>query len=173
MRGVLLAGAAAGLASIAIALALTVEPSHRLGVGSVATARADTDDTVPATELIGRSVRGKPILATRYGDATSERVALVVGVIHGDEPAGLRIVRALRRIASKVEGAQLWVIWTVNPDGLRADSRKNARGVDLNRNFPYRWRDDVPQSSGYYPGPRPASEPETKAVMRFAERIHP
>lgn len=173
MRGVLLAGAAAGLASIAIALALTVEPSHRLGVGSVATARADTDDTVPATELIGRSVRGKPIVATRYGDATSERVALVVGVVHGDEPAGLRIVRALRRIASTVEGAQLWVIWTVNPDGVGGHTRKNARGVDLNRNFPYRWRDNVPQSSGYYPGPRPASEPETKAVMRFAGRIHP
>ena len=171
MRRALLAAAAVGLASIAIALA--VGQSHRLGVGSVPTARADTDDTTPASEVIGWSVHGKPIVATRYGDATSERVALVVGVIHGDEPAGLRIVRSLRRIASTVEGAQLWVIWTVNPDGVRADTRKNARGVDLNRNFPYRWRDDVPHSSGYYPGPKPASEPETRAVMRFARRIRP
>jgi protein MpaA len=45
--------------------------------------------------------------------------------------------------------------------------------VDLNRNFPYRWHDDVPHSSGYYPGPRPASEPETRAVMAFVRRIRP
>jgi murein peptide amidase A len=45
--------------------------------------------------------------------------------------------------------------------------------VDLNRNFPYRWRGDVPQSSGYYPGRRPASEPETRAVMAFVRRIQP
>jgi hypothetical protein len=65
------------------------------------------------------------------------------------------------------------VIETVNPDGLGADTRKNSHGVDLNRNFPYRWRDHVPQSSGYYPGPKPASEPETLAVMGFVRRIQP
>jgi protein MpaA len=169
----LLAGAAVALTAIAIALVLPEGPPRGPGTGMVATARADSDDTAPATEVIGRSVRGKAIVATRYGDATSNRVALVVGVIHGDEPAGLRIVRSLRRIAAGVEGAQLWVIWTVNPDGVRADTRKNAAGVDLNRNFPYRWRDDVPHSSGYYPGPKPASEPETRAVMGFVRRIRP
>ena len=45
--------------------------------------------------------------------------------------------------------------------------------MDLNRNFPYRWRGDVPQSNGYYPGPAPASEPETRAVMAFARQIQP
>jgi murein peptide amidase A len=172
VRWAALAGAAA-VAAMAIVLALAAEPSHGPGVGTIASARADNDDTAPAREVLGRSVRGKPIVATRYGDATSDRVALVVGVIHGDERAGLRIVRPLRRIAPTVEGAQLWVIQTVNPDGLRAHTRKNAHGVDLNRNFPYRWRDDVPHSSGYYPGPRPSSEPETRAVMAFARRIQP
>jgi len=166
---------AAGLACavFALALALDLDPYPGPAVGTIATARADNDETTPISEVIGRSVNGMPIVATRYGDAASSRVALAVGVIHGDEPAGLGIIRALRRIAPTVEGAQLWLIRTVNPDGLRAHTRKNARGVDLNRNFPYRWQDDVPHSNGYYPGPRPASEPETRAVMSFVERIRP
>jgi murein peptide amidase A len=127
--------------------------------------------------LVGRSVQKRAITAVQLGDSAGTRVALVVGVIHGDERAGLRIVRALKRRAAQdpaaLAGTQLWVIDTVNPDGLRAHGRKNAHGVDLNRNFPYRWRDDIPHSNGYYPGPRPASEPETRAVMAFARRIQP
>src|SRR5689334_669483 len=146
---------AAAVAVLAAAVLFAVDPDTGPGphVGTVATARADTDETSPSSEVIGRSVRGKAIVATRYGDATSNRVALVVGVIHGDEPAGIRIIRALRHLAPTIEGAQLWLIPAVNPDGLQAHTRKNAHGVDLNRNFPYRWRDHVPQSSGYYPGP--------------------
>jgi protein MpaA len=132
-----------------------------------------------ATErtVIGHSVQKRALTAVQIGDPAGTRVALVVGVIHGDERAGLRIVRALKREAAQdpaaLAGTQLWVIDTVNPDGLRAHTRKNAHGVDLNRNFPYRWRDDVPHSSGYYPGRRPASEPETRAVMAFVRRIQP
>jgi murein peptide amidase A len=128
-------------------------------------------------QLIGRSVQGRAITAAQVGDPTGTRVALVVGMVHGDERAGLRIVRTLKRVAvgqpEELAGTKLWVIATVNPDGQRARMRKNARGVDLNRNFPYRWHGDVPHSSGYYPGPRPASEPETRSVMAFAKRIQP
>jgi protein MpaA len=126
-------------------------------------------------EFVGRSVEGRAITAAQIGDPAGARVALIVGVIHGDERAGLRIVDATKRLAAAEAGAlagtQLWLIATVNPDGQRAHTRKNAHGVDLNRNFPYRWHDDVPQSSGYYPGPRPASEPETRAIMAFVGRI--
>ena len=93
MRRACLAGVAAAALS-AIALALVAGPSRWPGVGTIASARADNDDTAPVNEVIGRSVRGRPIVATRYGDATSDRIVLVVGVIHGDERAGLRIVRA-------------------------------------------------------------------------------
>jgi protein MpaA len=127
--------------------------------------------------VVGRSVEKRPITAVQIGDPAGAHVALVIGVTHGDERAGLRIVRALKRGAAErpesLAGTQLWVIDSVNPDGQRAHTRKNARGVDLNRNFPYRWQDDVPHSSGYYPGPRPASEPETRAVIAFARRIRP
>ena len=127
--------------------------------------------------VIGHSVGERAITAVQVGDPAGSRVALVVGVIHGDERAGLRIVRALKRRAAQdpaaLSGTQLWVINTVNPDGLSAHTRKNAHGVDLNRNFPYRWRGNVSHSSGYYPGPRPASEPETRAVMAFVRRLRP
>jgi murein peptide amidase A len=128
-------------------------------------------------ERLGKSVQKRAITAVQVGDPAGTRVALAIGAIHGDERAGLRIVSALKREASRVRGGlagtQLWAIATVNPDGLRAHTRKNSHGVDLNRNFPYRWRGDVPHSSGYYPGPRPASEPETRAVMRFVRRLRP
>lgn len=47
---------------------------------------------------------------------------------------------------------------------------KNARGVDLNRNFPAGWRD---LDGNYESGPRPRSEPETRAVLRFLRRVNP
>jgi murein peptide amidase A len=138
---------------------------------------APAASTASEQVLVGRSVQERAITAVQVGDPAGTRVALVVGVIHGDERAGLPIVRALRRRAARdaaaLAGTQLWVIDTVNPDGLRAHGRKNAHGVDLNRNFPYRWRDDVPHSNGNYPGARPASEPETRAVMAFVGRIQP
>src|SRR5215216_1355788 len=86
-----------------------------------------------ATEpiVIGRSVEKRPITAVQLGDPAGARVALVVGVIHGDERAGLRILRALKRLAGsrpgELAGTQLWVIDSVNPDGQRARTRKNAR----------------------------------------------
>ena len=45
-----------------------------------------------------------------------------------------------------------------------------ADDFDLNRNFPWRWK---PLTGYYYSGPRPASEPETRAAMRFMDNIDP
>ena len=44
--------------------------------------------------MVGHSVQGREIRALRVGDPAAERVALVVGVIHGDERAGLGVTRA-------------------------------------------------------------------------------
>jgi protein MpaA len=126
--------------------------------------------TTPA-ERIGSSVRGKPIEAIRLGDPTSPRKALVVGNIHGDEPGGLKVTAALRRRFSDIQGVDLWVVDTANPDGLAAHRRVNAHGVDLNRNWSYRWRPGP--RTGYYPGPSPFSEPESRALRDLIERIQP
>jgi protein MpaA len=119
--------------------------------------------------IVGHSVDHRPIVATRVGDPAAAVRVLVVGDIHGNERAGERIIARLRRSAPP--GVRMWLLRTVNPDGVAAGTRQNAHGIDLNRNFPYRWR---PGARGtYYPGPRPASEPETRAVMRLVRRVRP
>ncbi|MFL5832643.1 MAG: DUF2817 domain-containing protein [Solirubrobacterales bacterium] len=120
-------------------------------------------------ELIGHSVEGRPITGIRAGAAASSFRLLVIGDIHGDETAGMRIARRL--IARKPpRGVELLVVPTLNPDGVAAGTRGNAHGVDLNRNFPFRWR---PLGGGEYSGPRPLSEPEARAAHRLILRDQP
>lgn len=124
----------------------------------------------PRTEVLGRSAEGRAIEAIELGDHASTRNVVVVGCIHGNECAGLAIIRRLRE-HGPVPGSDLWLVPDANPDGHRLDQRQNGRGVDLNRNFPWHWR-PLPRGT-YYSGPRPASEPETRALMRFLRRVHP
>lgn len=134
------------------------------------TALASTAAAGARTIVIGHSVKGRPIIALVRGPNDAPRKILVVGCIHGNECAGLAIVSALER-APVVKGVQLWLVPEMNPDGTAADTRQNADGVDLNRNFPYQW---APVSDPtYYSGPRPLSEPETRAAVRLIRRIRP
>ncbi len=124
----------------------------------------------PRRVVIGHSVRGRPIVAWVLGPSTAARRILVIGVIHGNEPAGLAITTALRR-RPPPRGVQLWIVPELNPDGVAADTRQNAHGVDLNRNFPYRWQ--FSSDPTFASGPAPASEPETRAAMALVRRIRP
>lgn len=124
-----------------------------------------------AATVIGYSVHWRAIRAYERGD-TSAPATLVVGVIHGSEPAGLAVIARLRR-APLPAGVHLWLVPTANPDGLAAGTRQNAHGVDLNRNWPVAWVHNGRPWDGYYSGPRPMSEPENRAMRAFIERIHP
>ena len=121
----------------------------------------------------GHSVRGAELDAVRLGDPNAARKALVVGSIHGNEAEGQEIVHILKHSYRDLRGVELWVVNSVNPDGVKAGTRQNARGVDLNRNFSYPWRGGASRSSGDYPGPHPFSEPESRAVRRLAKRVRP
>jgi protein MpaA len=118
-------------------------------------------------ELLGRSWQGRAIRAFEVGDRGGRRI-LVVGCIHGNEAAGIAVAGALRRTSPR--GLDLWIVPDLNPDGLAAGARGNAHGVDLNRNFPYRWR---PRSGVYASGPRALSEREARIAYRLILRLHP
>ena len=122
--------------------------------------------------LLGRSVRGAPIRAVRVGSPRARVRLLVIGSVHGDETAGRAIAARLLR-ARPPRGTALWVITDLNPDGHASRSRQNANGVDLNRNFPYRWQPDGIPFDTYHSGSAPLSEPESAALARFVERVRP
>jgi beta-N-acetylhexosaminidase len=133
-------------------------------------ALAPAAPALPAqAETIGTTAQGRPIRAELVGSARARTKILVVGSIHGNEPAGRAITRRLRRVRPP-RGTAFWIIDDANPDGSAANSRQNSHGVDLNRNFPYRWQ---PQDGVYESGPGPASEPETQVLQRFVERERP
>lgn len=144
-------------------------PSHHQA-GHKAARLVDTQ--VRRTVVLGHSVDGRAITATEIGDLDSPARTLVVGCIHGNEPAGISIATALAAGPVPSEAA-LWMIADLNPDGVAAGTRANAHGVDLNRNFPYRWRPLGPPGSLYFAGPRPLSEPETKLAAALVQMLRP
>ena len=107
----------------------------------------------------------------RVADGPRLPAVLVVGSIHGDEPAGTRVVDRLLGLALPA-GADVWLAPTVNPDGQAAGTRGNAAGVDLNRNFPDLWAPSEP-GTATYGGPSAASEVETRAFMALLDEIDP
>jgi protein MpaA len=149
----------------ATALGIWAGPAGDVPVGR----RMDTSVVQEIT--FGTSVQGRPLKAIERGTPGGIPV-MVVGVIHGDEDEGLRIVDKLRSLPVP-PGVDLWLVPTINPDGTALGQRQNARGVDLNRNFPKGW---APLgTSGYwqYGGPSAASEPETAAMVTLMETVRP
>ena len=98
------------------------------------TPRAHAVGNFHSGRLLGRSHERRPIRAMRIGNARSPKRMLVVGCIHGDECAGMSVTKRLVNLTRPV-ALDLWVIQNLNPDGLARESRGNARGVDLNRDF--------------------------------------
>jgi protein MpaA len=120
--------------------------------------------------LLGHSVGGRAIVAYELGDPASTRRVIVVGCVHGNEPAGIAVTSALVKQHISLRGVDLWIVPSFNPDGQAAGTRGNARGVDLNRNFPSRWQ---PLTGVYYSGTRSLSEPESRIAFALLRRLHP
>ena len=131
------------------------------------------DSTVWRT--YGKSVQGSPLEVAHLG--TGPNRTLFFGVFHGDEPAGElvleRLIEYLIKTPTELQGQSVVVCPVVNPDGLKAETRVNARKVDINRNFPAKNWSGEDQGTRYWGGPAPASEPETQAVIALLESYRP
>jgi protein MpaA len=122
--------------------------------------------------MLGRSARGRPIDAIALGDPDARRRVLVVGCIHGNETAGIAVARRLARGRPPAR-VDLWLIESLNPDGVVAGTRQNGRGVDLNRNFPWHWRPLGPRGTQQYAGTHALSEPESRIAHALIVRLRP
>ena len=141
----------------------------------------------PTHVTIGQSVEGRPIEAHRFGEGRYKVV--LVGDIHGGWEANTyelaqELLAHFQAHPEDVPGnVSLWIIPTLNPDGLAADTRLNARGVDLNRNAgtdldgcagndwsPTTYTSDGPQPGAG--GAYPFSEPEARAARDFLADAH-
>ncbi len=108
----------------------------------------------------GHSVEGRELPVQSNRAAVSPGATLILGGVHGDEPATNVLVAEFvaRQLAALARPVIAWPL--VNPDGLVRGTRTNARGVDLNRNCVANWRPFGEHS----PGPAPWSEPENCAL---------
>jgi protein MpaA len=148
----------------ALAFSVALLLAHVPAGGSAA-----ADLTGSRQTVLGRSVDGRPIVAIETGDFDAPERVLVVGCIHGNEPAGVAIAERLAHM-SPPQGLDLWIVPVLNPDGLAARTRGNAHDVDLNRNFPWRWQH---LTGPFYSGRRPLSEPESRLAARLIRRLKP
>ncbi len=127
------------------------------------------------------SSAGQPIFHSDYiSHKKDPKKILVLSLIHGDEKQAGELGRFWLERLSKVDARNSWrIIPVVNPDGVNKNTRMNANGVDLNRNFPTadwakdaikNWEKYAQKSPRRFPGPGPGSEPETQCLLRhFAE----
>lgn len=121
-------------------------------------------------------MEGRDIAAfVRQGPAAN--TALVFGGFHGDEPKSVSLTRLLiRHLATAADDHRevRWVVVPVaNPDGYEKRNRRNARRVDLNRNFPTKNWLRTRMHSRMFGGIAPGSEPETQAVIDVVRRYRP
>lgn len=135
-----------------------------------------TDATLPAkaSMVVLGSIHAREYtpaeLLTRFGEW------LVEGYGTDDEATWLldnfRFHLILQSNPDGRKRAESGLSWRKNVNTSNGVCSANAYGVDLNRNFPYRWNGAQGGSSGNpctstYRGPGSASEPETENLLRY------
>lgn len=152
-----------------VALRLTVVlASTLIGCASSQPTRAPV--AFHQSEVIGFSVQGQPIECLTIGNGST--TIMLIATIHGDEAVGTPLLARLMREAALqppwMRDRRLVVVPLANPDGYALRRRGNARGVDLNRNFPASsFTNHRRHGSG------PLSEPESRALHMIVMREQP
>ncbi len=141
---------------------------------SIANAHPD----IVKLDTIGYSVQGRLLLAAKVSDnpdiKEDEAEVRIVGCHHGNEWPSAEIPLFLLAyltenygqdpyITNLVDNREIWIMPMLNPDGHEAQTRYNANGIDLNRNYGYMWNADGGDN-------RPYGQPETDAMYRWSQR---
>lgn len=133
----------------------------------------------------GRSVEGRTLYARDVVGPDARLRVLVVGAMHGDELSSASVALHWIQHAVQTPANAHWrFLPALNPDGLlvRPARRTNARGVDLNRNFPtpnwkrdakVYWEQRTRKDPRRWPGPHPLSEPESRFLHEEMARFQP
>lgn len=135
------------------------------------------------------SVRGVPLYTRDVGAAQGKLRVLVIGGIHGDELSSSAVALHWMRLAAEEhpdmpQPVHWRFVPLLNPDGMlmHPPQRMNARGVDLNRNFPtpnwerdakVYWEKRTGKDKRRWPGPKPLSEPETQFLHDQMQGFRP
>jgi predicted deacylase len=131
---------------------------------------------------VGYSSQGRPLVAQRFGDGP--KTVLLIGGLHtGSEDNSRVIVEQLAVYLGQnpqviPDSVTVMVLPSANPDGTANRTHTNARGVDLNRNWPADdWITDAchPETGCRrgLGGPQPLSEPEVAALYALIESTRP
>lgn len=129
----------------------------------------------PSWYVVGYSVENREIEAVQLGRGPLR--VLIIGSVHGNEPEGIalvdRLLQNLTRQPKLLQDATVVLIRNANPDGAVRGRRTNARGVDINRNFPAsNWQRIVHPTRGSS-GEHPLSEPESRVIWRIVDHFRP
>lgn len=150
----------------------------------------------------GKSAEGRPLWGLEIGMIRDPNAptSLLIGSQHGDEHMGAELLthytqqlmarykRGEKKVRNWLQTRRLIIIPMLNPDGCRFDilggvikwwrynrgvQRNGEIGIDLNRNWDFKWK-----KYSYYrwgrielPGRKPFSEPETAAIQKLSWRI--
>lgn len=161
--------------------------SIKVGAGLISTSGVKNEQawsyssriTCHTTTTYGTSVGGRPLVVHYFG--ASGPMTMYVGAIHGNERSSHQLMQQwlleLDANPDEYEGKRIAVIPAINPDGLAANTRNNARNVNLNRNFPTdNWKSDINDNNGATAGGggiEPLSEPEAQALARLTIILKP
>lgn len=153
------------------------------GFGEVSAAILRLQHHGARVSIAGRGHDGHPVLRVDLGPDDAPEAAIAIAAIHAMEWIGVEVMLAMLEAIAAL-GAQrrrLIAFPILNPDGYRRAEahlragrrwtyvRANARGVDLNRNWPTHWARSrlvqrlIPVIGGA--GSHPGSEPEVRAVL--------
>ena len=131
---------------------------------------------------------GNEIQLIGNNSSNTNKISLVIGVFHGDEPQGKFLIEEylkkcgmLPTSKSPIAKRGLLFIPCLNPDGMQLGQRTNANGVDLNRNFPTKnWGKNLgdnatcdDEKSAYYGGISAGSEVETQFLIDTIREFKP